>query len=182
MTAAAEQWHADQQRAAEQALLQRRWFAQRDEVERRSWPVLVTYTHKHVLWVEAETHDKAVEAASYEPYEKTDDQETLFDIGYQVERPSEWDWDDVYEGNYCMPYQGLECNAHVETYRSWSRALDKAHQQATADNEDLDGVDAEQRLTCSLCRTWREAGHDDSFPHKFEMRAAERRAQEAVTV
>lgn len=184
MATAAEKWLSEQEQlrawAAEQAVLQRRWFAQRDEVELRNWPVIVEYTFRHVVWVESGSQQRAVERLSDQPYEFTDDQETLCESGWKVTAPNEWDWDDVYEGDYFGAYQGLECNAHVETRRQWLRALDQAHQRATAENEDRDGIPADQRLTCSLCRTWREDGHETKFSHQFEVRSAERRAQEAV--
>lgn len=173
---AAEKWHAEQQRMKESAA---RW-PNRDD-DRYSWPVLVEETIQHVIWVEAETHEAALDRARYDTWEKLSN-ETRNCSWMNLEMPKDaYDWDRVYEESF-DGYQGVECNAHVETRRWWLAELDLAHKQATAENEDRDGVDAEQRVTCPLCRTWREDGHETKFPHLFEVRSAERRAQEAVAL
>lgn len=174
MTTAAQKWLDEQQRMKEAA---DRWPNKDDD--RRSWPILVTETIEHVIWVEGETHDEALEAASQETHELTSSS-TCSSADMNVEKPdSSWDWERVYENSY-HSYQGIKCNAHEETRREWLWELDRRHQQATADNEDLDGISAEQRKTCAVCRVWRTAGHEESFAHQLEVRSAQRRAQEAV--
>jgi hypothetical protein len=175
MTTAREKWLKEQQRMKEYAAL---WPNKDDD--RFNYPVIVEYTFRHVVWVEADDAQRAVDRLLDEPYEYTNDQETLCSSDWKVKAPDQWDWDDVYEGDYYGAYRGLECNAHVEERRRWMWVLNHAHQQATAENEDLDGVQAEQRKTCAVCREWREDGHEDKFSHQLEVRSGERRAQEAV--
>lgn len=160
MATAAEKWELEQQRMKESAA---RWPNKDDG--RRSWPVLVDETIQHVIWVEADDHDAAVERARWDTWEKLSN-ETRNCSWMNIEAPkSQWDWERVYEESY-DGYQGLECNAHVETRRWWLFELDRAQQQATAENEDRSGVDAGQRLTCPVCRTWREEGHEDAITHR----------------
>lgn len=174
MATAAEKWLNEQQRMKEAAV---RWPNKDDD--RRSWPILVTETIEHVIWVEGETHDEALEAASQETHELTGPS-TCSSADMNVEKPgSSWDWERVYENSY-HSYQGIKCDAHEETRRHWLWELDRLHQQATADNEDLDAVPADQRVTCPVCRTWREDAHETKLSHQFEVRSVERRAQEAV--
>jgi hypothetical protein len=93
------------------------WSHQRDPLE--SYPVLVTYTEVHVLWVSADSQQDAVDELT-EPWELTNS-ETRASCWNEVKAPDRWDWDTVYNGDW--PYSGLDCNAHVEVYRSRQRAL-----------------------------------------------------------
>lgn len=180
MATAAEKWLAEQARM--KARLQEsavRWPDRDDDI--RSWPILVTEQIEHVVWVEAGTHDEALSAASEQTYELISPQ-TCIAADMNVVKPTDdWDWRKVYENSY-HSYAGLKYDAHVQAWWQWRAELDTAHAEATADQEDLDNTPAEQRMTCGLCRAWREEGHDDKFQHRFELQAAGRRTQEAVTV
>jgi len=84
-----------------------------------SYPVLVTYTHRHVVWVEADSRDAAVGYLNEAPYEVTSDHETLYEAGWSVAAPKDrYDWDDVQDGGYSYPYQGTQADAHVEAWRT----------------------------------------------------------------
>lgn len=92
--------------------------------EQDSYPVLVTYTHEHVLWVPADSQEAAVEHMRDAPYEYTDDQKTLAGAWWAVAAPDRWDWDTVYRDGEI--YGGLRCDAHVEAYRAHQRELVRA--------------------------------------------------------
>lgn len=180
MTTAAEKWFNEQQRMREYAEASLRWHDRGQDA--RQWPVLVEETIQHVVWVDAADQQEAVDRARYDTWDKIGSG-TRSCSWMKVESPvGHWDHDRVYEDSGDS-YDGLECDAHVETYRWWLRALDKAHQQATADNEDLDGVDTEQRLTCPVCRKWiGDDDHELSVAHRLAVADAQHRPQEAVTV
>jgi hypothetical protein len=91
------------------------------------YPVIVEYTHRHVVWVTAEDQDAAVSSMQGEPYEKTSDHETLFDAHWSVKAPKgRYDWEDVMEGDYYSPYQGTEADAHVEEHRRHLYEVERA--------------------------------------------------------
>jgi hypothetical protein len=92
------------------------------------YPVIVTVEHTHVLWIEGEDQEEALRRAKNHGalYELLNDQETHAGYGMDVRKPGgphggEWalklDWELVNEGDYYSAYQGLDCNAHVESHR-----------------------------------------------------------------
>ena len=86
--------------------------------DRFSYPVFVEYTQRHIVWVEADSPQKAAERLGSWPYESTHDSETLFETGLSVHAPKDrWDWEDVYgDGDYSSPYT-TEADAHVEEHQ-----------------------------------------------------------------
>lgn len=141
-------------------------------IDHDSYPVIVTYTHRHVIWVEAEDHKAAVERACWDTWELTNDQETLYESSIEVAGPKyDFDWDDIYEGTYLSPYQGRDFEAHVETRRRWLRKVERDHELAMTEYEDRDETPADDRQTCGLCRKWREPGHEATSWHQFELRS-----------
>ena len=154
-----------------------------------AYPVLVEYTHRHVVWVSAYDQEAAIQSMQSEPYEKTSDQETLFESGWTVTAPtSRWDWDSVYEGGYFYPYQGLKCDAHVDEHSRHVREMQRLFLEATAEHEDREvaagRLAQEQRRTCGLCPDWLDdAGHESSVRHQMSVRmAANRAARDADVV
>ncbi len=84
--------------------------------DRVSYPVFVEYTQRHIVWVEADSQERAVERLASWPYESTS-QDNLADSGVSVNAPRDrFDWEDVYGDNYGNPYT-TEADAHVETHR-----------------------------------------------------------------
>lgn len=82
------------------------------------YPVIVEYTNRHVVWVDADNAELAAREVGWEPWKHTDDNETLFDSGNDVRAPQGWsDWADVYSGGYPSPYDP-DNDAHVQTHRT----------------------------------------------------------------
>src|SRR5690242_14451291 len=93
--------------------------------DEETYPVIVEYTYRHVVWVAAEDQQDAVRRMQDEPYEKTSDQETLVESGWSVQAPKDsFDWGDVMNGGYYHPYQGTEADAHVEEHRRYLANLE----------------------------------------------------------
>lgn len=91
--------------------------------ERDSFPVIVTYTLTHVVWVPADSQADAVEQVDNEPYEYTNDQRTLAEADSKSAAPDEWDWEIVSRDGYFGAYEGLTCDAHVKAYRTHLHTL-----------------------------------------------------------
>lgn len=85
------------------------------------YPVLVTYTDVHVVWVEADSPDDAVESIRDEPYEYTSSA-TSVDGWSDVKAPDKWD----------SHLLGLYCDAHVQAYRSHQWELARAAEAVLA--------------------------------------------------
>lgn len=93
------------------------------EAERR-YPVIVTVTNEHVVWVEGYCPDDALENLKNdgEWYERIRDQETLASFWQDYRKPGDehhsLDWDTVMNGEpYGGSYPGMRCDAHVEAWR-----------------------------------------------------------------
>lgn len=94
----------------------------------RQVPVIVTYTHRHVVWVDApgladgQDMPAAVQAARDSiadyAYELTDDHTTLAEAGWDVSVPDAWDYQDTIYGYPEHPGAGLPHDAHVVSHRS----------------------------------------------------------------
>jgi hypothetical protein len=108
------------------------------------FPVLVTYTQQHVVWVAATDPAAAADALGVAPYEVTNDNETLSEAFWSVDAPQDrYDWDHIQDGSYAHPYQGTEADAHVRAWRDEQYRRDRAaktaacaeagHPDATAD-------------------------------------------------
>ena len=85
------------------------------------YPVLVTYTHEHVVWVEAESQADALRQMQDAPYEHTSDGETLARLDMEVTAPDKWEWDTVEWGG--ESYRGTKADAHVKTHREYLRQV-----------------------------------------------------------
>lgn len=165
-------WWAQQQAAKDDAI---RWPSRDDNYH--SWPILVTATEEHVIWVEAETAQEALDYACRDTYERLDRVSTCVSAGMTVAAPaSRWDWEAVYEES-CHSYAGLKYDAHVQARDEWLQSIEWARLEATLENEDRDGLPAGQRQTCAVCRLWREEGHEESERHRDERVWAARRAE-----
>jgi hypothetical protein len=107
------------------------------------YPVIVTVEHTHVVWVTGDTQKDAVESIKNDGawYENINDQETLASTGVKMAAPDEWDWDNVYEGDYFGSYAPMQCDEHVQTHTRHLRA--------------------EAMKACA------SAGHPGSTPHAF---------------
>lgn len=151
------------------------------------YPVIVEYTMRHVVWVEAASSADAAEEISDTAYEWTDDATTLMSATWKTSEPDSWDWDDIEYGGDSYP--GTLADAHVQRHREHLRAIEYAHSQATVDDEDREveagRLDPASRRTCQLCRVWREPGHEETRFHVLQAQAAarqaERRTQELTT-
>lgn len=97
--------------------------------ERDLYPVIVEYTHRHVVWVPADSPDDALASMQSDGYELTNDRETLADAGWTVEAPKyDSDWSLVYSDGWGNGPYRLRYDAHVETHR-----LEMARQKREAD-------------------------------------------------
>jgi hypothetical protein len=122
--------------------------------DRVSYPVIVEYTQRHIIWVEADTHEGAVDQARYDTWDKTDDQETLFEAGCSVQAPKDaWDWQEVYSDHYYEPYS-TEANAHVEAHEAELRRRKLAAEKAAcaaAGHPDTEPPLSDGRVWCKGC-------------------------------
>lgn len=130
------------------------------------YPVIVTVEHTHVLWIEGDDQDEALARARHHGalYELLSDQETHAGYMMDVRKPGgphggEWalklDWDIVNEGDYYSPYQGLRCDAHVESYEMHQRMAARAAEVAAckaAGHLNLEVRDySKDRAFCPTC-------------------------------
>lgn len=82
----------------------------------QSYPVFVTDTRRHVLWIEADDQADAVRRAGNGTFERLDP-ESIASSDLEVVAPEDqWDWMTVYDGGDI--YRGLMCDAHVETHQT----------------------------------------------------------------
>jgi hypothetical protein len=103
------------------------WSHQPDDSVR--YPVIVTYTEEHVVWVEADSLEEAVKRACRDPWELTHRDSTLASLSTDVRAPKPWDYDyTVYDEG--ETYEGLPCDAHVKVWEDRQR---KAAQAACAE-------------------------------------------------
>jgi hypothetical protein len=149
------------------------------------YPVIVTYTSEHVVWVEADSQQQAVDYASSEPYEYTDDHETLAESGWTVEAPDDYSGRSlVEEGGYYHPYKGTDAKAHVESWRGHLRYLEQEALNAEIarenDAEDAGTLAEADRVTCRACKRHTEAGHYDTGMHTMNANWAKRDAAREV--
>lgn len=121
-----------------------------------SFPVLVTDTREHIIWVEAADPDAALKRASCDTYEWLDP-ETLSSGYMSCRLPADkWDWDNVYGGGGDS-YQGLPCDAHVETHLAHVRAVERKAAMvmcAAAGHVDNLHTWASGAIECQLCRVY----------------------------
>lgn len=88
--------------------------------EQDRYPVLVTYTTVHVVWIEGDSPAGAAEAIRDEPYEYTDGSNCV-DGWSDVKAPEKWDW---------RIFTGLDCRAHVDAYHRHQYELARAAEAA----------------------------------------------------
>jgi hypothetical protein len=169
----AKSWWAQQQ-TAQQAM---RLWPNRDD-DYREWPILVTEEVHHVIWVEAETAERALSYAQSDTRERINSATTCVSAWMDVAAPkTRWEWEEVYEDS-CHSYGGLAYDAHVQARDEWLRSIEQARLEATMVNEERVALPAGQRATCAVCRRWREEhGHEQSEQHLREALWAVRRAE-----
>jgi hypothetical protein len=122
--------------------------------ELRNWPILVTATQEHVLWIEAESHEKAFERARRDTWEKVSDSETLFDADMTVRIPAgEWDWQNVRDGGWCQPYGGTTHDAHVEEHNRflYQQKRDAEKAACAAEGHPTRKTLHSGRVECDVC-------------------------------
>lgn len=127
-----------------------------------SYPVFVEYSQRHIVWIEADSPEKAAERVASWPYESTNDDETLFESGLSVRAPKDrWDWKDVYsEGDYGSPYT-TECDAHVEEHKRvlWLRQREAEKAAcAAAGHPETESPLRDGRVFCKGCHEYLPAG------------------------
>lgn len=117
-----------------------------------SYPVFVTDTRRHVLWIEALDQDDAVRRAGNGTFERLDP-ESIVSSDIDCAAPDgEWDWATVYDGGDV--YLGLPCDAHVETHRThlWHLERDARNAAcAAAGHPDHRHTYPNGRVECSQC-------------------------------
>jgi hypothetical protein len=127
------------------------------------FPVYVTYTTRHLVWVDAANQAEAVDALQSEPYEYTNSSNVI--DGYSdVEAPTKYD----------NPHERQD--AHVQTWKEHLRRLYRDHGEAMAEEENRRGTRPVNRTTCVFCRMWLDDKFHSEYQHKFAVRDDERRA------
>jgi hypothetical protein len=138
-----------------------------------AYPVLVTYTSEHVVWVTAPSAEAALGYVQQEAYEYTDDKSTLADAYWSAELPKDkYQFEDVYRASSCN-YAGLSYDGHVELRRAWFNRIEFDRLDAWIVNEDRYNVYPAKRQTCAACKRWREDGHDETRHHQVMQRYAD---------
>lgn len=94
-----------------------------------SYPVIVEYTHRHIVWIEAHSPKDAAASLQNEPYEKTNDHDTLASSWWKVSEPDRWDWDDIYPTWNDGPYRS-NADAHVDAHRAELHRREREAQRA----------------------------------------------------
>jgi hypothetical protein len=120
-----------------------------------SYPVIVEYTHQHIVWVEAESPEQAVAYLEDAPHEETSDQKTLQSFGYTVKQPERWDWSDVYDYSD-GPYSTL-ADAHVQVHEAEMRRQKLEAERAActaAGHPNTEPPIWDGRIWCKGCTTY----------------------------
>lgn len=127
----------------------------------QSYPVIVEYTHRHIVWVDADNPKDAADRMQSEPYEKTDDHETLSSSWWEVREPKSYDWADIYPVCPDGPYT-TEADAHVEWHRHAMRMRQREAEKAAcaaAGHLETEEPLSDGRIWCKGCREYlAEAG------------------------
>jgi hypothetical protein len=121
------------------------------------YPVFVEYTHRHIVWVDADDPEQAARCVNAAPYEYTDNHETLYMTSVDVQPPKDkWDWQDVYDDSWDGAYT-TQADAHVQTHRAemlrqkWE--ADKAA-CVTASHPNTERPLSDGRRYCRDCREY----------------------------
>lgn len=120
-----------------------------------SYPVIVEYTYRHVVWVEANSPAAAATYLQETPYESTDDQSTLVSSWWKVSEPDRYDWDDLY-GYVEGTYQN-EADAHVQVHQAEMRRQKLAADRAActaAGHPNTEPPIWDGRIWCKDCTTY----------------------------
>lgn len=109
----------------------------------QSYPVIVTYTETHVVWVQADSPEHAVAMLQDEPYEYTS-HATSVDGDSKVAAPDEWD-------SYLVEQPA---DAHVAAYHQHLYDLKRAVDKAACAEAGHPGARTERdRVWCDVCWT-----------------------------
>jgi hypothetical protein len=76
-------------------------------------PAVVTYTERHVVWVESDDSEDAAATIEVEPWEYTNEG-TRVEAWSNVEAPTAWDFQALV---YSYDAADVECDAHVYAHR-----------------------------------------------------------------
>lgn len=123
--------------------------------DRFSYPVIVEYTHRHVVWVNADGPKDAADRLQSEPYERTSDNETLAESWWEVREPRPYDWTDIY--GYCTGPYAVEADAHVEWHRIEMRRQQLEAERVAcraAGHPETEGRLSDGRVWCKGCREY----------------------------
>lgn len=82
-----------------------------------SYPVLVVETHTHVVWMAGDSPADALAKVQRYPWYELVSDETRADTYAEVRAPEPWEWDVIYGDGWGGNYLGMECDAHVDSYR-----------------------------------------------------------------
>lgn len=97
--------------------------------EGKQYPVIVTYTQTHVVWVNGDDPADAARRAQHDPWEMTHDASTLSSLDTAVCTPTPWEYEStVYEDG--ETYDGLPCDAHLKVWKDRERKAAQAVCQA----------------------------------------------------
>lgn len=122
--------------------------------DRVSYPVIVTYTQQHIVWVEADSPPAARSRLASWPYDSTSYDTTLLASEISVKTPQDrYDWEDVYGGDYATAYSA-EADAHVETHNQEMWRLKRATEAAACAAADHPArvTYASGRTHCHVCK------------------------------
>jgi hypothetical protein len=109
----------------------------------QSYPVIVTYTEVHVVWVEADSPEDAVAMLQDEPHEYTSSS-TSVDGDSKVAAPDEWD------SHLVEQY----AEAHVRAYYQHLYDQKRAGEKAECAAKGHPGAKTERdRIWCPVCWT-----------------------------
>lgn len=120
-------------------------FHQPDDSER--YPVIVTLTEKHVVWVEAVDAEDAWYAVRDEPWEYANKKDTLVECWSEAEAPDEDDYQTViYEPG--QQYPDPAADAHV---KAWNAQQRKIREDACAAAGHPDRETDPWGIVCRVC-------------------------------
>lgn len=125
----------------------------------RHYPVIVTTTQTHVLWVAAGSQADAVDTLRYYDLDQLDEETCVAD-NVEIEAPGPWSWSTVTRTS-SHGYPGTPYDAHIQTHQSLLRHRERLAVQATcAANGHPDRSQWAGMVTCNLCQAFVEQVSD----------------------
>jgi hypothetical protein len=120
----------------------------------RRYPVIVTATQTHVLWVDAASQDDAVKAVRYwNIEEQLECDDTRVADNVEIEAPGPWSWSTVTRTS-SHGYPGTPYDGHIQIHKDMLRRQEQqAKQAACAANGHPDRRKwAGGLVSCNLCQ------------------------------